>query len=92
MRMLIIAASAIAVMAFAAAAALANPAAAQTVSPSPVVHGQNWNLGQDLHSHQDTARQANTTAGRAAIRAARQASLARHFPGTPRRASVRPAR
>jgi len=94
MRKLIITAGAIAIIAATAAAALSNPAAAQVVSPSPVVHGQNWNLGQNLHSHQDTARQApaNTAAGRAAIRAARQASLARHFPGTARRATARPAR
>jgi hypothetical protein len=66
----------------AAAIALTAPAAnAQTLAPSPVVQGQNWNMGQDLTRMEATTR---TTAGQAALRAQMQARHARHFPGTPR--------
>jgi hypothetical protein len=71
-----------AIIAAAAAIALIAPAAnAQVIAPSPVVHGQNWNMGQDLNRMEATTR---TTAGQAALRAQMQARHARHFPGTPR--------
>jgi hypothetical protein len=66
----------------AATIALAAPSAqAQIMAPSPVVHGQNWNMGQDLTRMVSTTR---TTAGQAALRAQMQARHARQFPGTPR--------
>jgi opacity protein-like surface antigen len=66
----------------AAAIALTAPAAqAQILAPSPVVQGQNWNMGQDLNRLEATTR---TTAGQAALRARMQARHARHFPGTSR--------
>ncbi|WP_027283467.1 hypothetical protein [Rubritepida flocculans] len=69
-------------IAAAAAIALMAPAAqAQIMAPSPVVQGQNWNMGQDLNRMEATTR---TMAGQAALRAQMQARHARPFPGTPR--------
>jgi hypothetical protein len=59
----------------------ASAAQAQILAPSPVVHGQNWNMGQDLNRMEATTR---TASGQAALRAQMQARHARHFPGTPR--------
>ncbi len=60
---------------------MAAAAQAQVIAPSPVVQGQNWNMGQDLNRMEATTR---TIAGQAAMRAQIQARHARHFPGTPR--------
>lgn len=60
----------------------AGPAAAQQVTSAGVIHGQNWNMGQDFGSLNAMTRVSPLARDRAA-RAARQAQFNRNYSGTP---------
>jgi hypothetical protein len=61
----------------------ASPAAAQQVTSQGVIHGQNWNMGQDLESLNAMNRPGSPLARDRAARAARQAQFNRGFTGMP---------
>ncbi len=60
----------------------AHPAAAQQVTGTGAVYGQNWNMGQDFESLNAMARLSPLARDRAA-RAARQAQFNRNYSGAP---------
>jgi xanthine dehydrogenase iron-sulfur cluster and FAD-binding subunit A len=61
----------------------ASPAAAQQVTSQGAIHGQNWNMGQDLASLNAMNRPGSPLARDRAARAARQAQFNRGFTGMP---------
>ncbi|MDB5416333.1 MAG: hypothetical protein JWR10_4668 [Rubritepida sp.] len=58
-------------------------ASAQQVTALGAVHGQTWNMGQDLNRMEATQRLPSPLATDRAARARRQAQFNRSFPGTP---------
>jgi len=65
----------------------AAPAAAQQVTSTGAIHGQNWNMGQDFESLNAMTRTGSPLARDRAARAARQAQFNRPYSG----AAIRPA-
>jgi hypothetical protein len=61
----------------------ASPAAAQQVTSQGAIHGQNWNMGQDLESLNAMNRPSSLLARDRATRAARQAQFNRGITGLP---------
>lgn len=66
----------------------AGHAGAQSMAPNGVVTGQNWNMGQDLTSNENTAVLPGTRAGDAQRRAARQAQYNQPITGVGRPVST----
>ncbi len=66
-------------------------ALAQGTSPSGVVHGQNWQLPQDLDNARNPTTAPQGTAADRPARAQRQRRQSQNFPGTGRRVATVPS-
>ncbi|WP_421991966.1 hypothetical protein [Roseococcus sp.] len=72
-----------------ALALAASPASAQQVTSGGAIHGQAWNMGQNLSSLDAMTRLNSPLARDRAARASRQAQFNQHYSGAPIRQAGR---